>query len=174
MKYLKKHSENIYLFTVFDSYEEVLKNISTFMYGRQYLYCLELVDDAVKIGFTANLKGRLRTHLTDKNSPFKDKVKRIGVLGPIRDGLNSEEIIHGYMTPYVCYDYGTSVETYSLKELFNTFKYKEKNSFELFNDTIMPMIQSLCETREENPFKLIMEDNTYVDKKEVMAETTVI
>lgn len=182
IKTLKKHGTNglFYEFFVYGSYEEFLKDSKLFFYGRQYLYLLELDNgEAVKLGFSSNIKNRLKTHYFSNGSPFRGKIGRIGVLGPIRDGLNTEEVLHNYMTPFLLKGkYGDSIETYSFDrnyDMCNTNK-EDRNSFDTFNKIGFICIQSLTHSREDddgNPigFDLILEDNTLSKKeREILVE----
>lgn len=176
----KRENSPYYEFFIYDSYDELKKDSHLFFYRRQYLYCLELSDGkAIKIGYSGNLNNRLKQHIVDSKSPFFGKVGRIGVLGPIRDGLNSEEIIHSRMTPYFVNEYGISCETYSFDKLFENNECEKQKALDIFNNIAFPIIQSLChDDYDDNGnyrgFELILEDNTISDKERKLLETTII
>ena len=179
IKTLKKVTDFYYQFFVYSSYEDFLKDSKLFFYGRQYLYLLELDNgEAIKLGYSSNIKNRLKTHYFDNKSPFKGKIGRIGILGPIRDGLNVEDILHNYMTPFLLIGkYGTSIETYSFEKNYNECNtpQKDRNSFDSFNKIGFLAIQSLIRTKEDedgNPigYDLILEDVTLSKKEKQILE----
>ena len=68
---------------------------STIHKSWEYIYTIE-VDNGkfLKIGYSKDIKKRLLTHQNDVKSPLKDKCGRITLIGPLRDGLNTEQYIH--------------------------------------------------------------------------------
>lgn len=111
--------DGIFMFNVYDNFDyfndyiEVIKN-------SDYIYCLELEQNCIKIGYSSNLKKRISTHFSDNKSIFKDKIKRIAILGPIEDGKKTEQIIHSYLSKYND-DIYTSTETYFFNDELNSF-----------------------------------------------------
>lgn len=176
IKTLQKTDNGIYYkFFIYDSYEEFTKDSSLFFRGREYLYCLELDGGyAIKIGFSANILSRIKNHCKRKNSPFKDKVGRIGVLGPLRGGLDSEDWIHAYMSSMLTTEYG-SFETYTCDKVFKESNVVNGNTFDAFHQYTFPIIQSLCRSKEDEEgypcgFDLILEDKTLSNKEKKLLE----
>ncbi len=113
------YDEDIYMFNVYDDFEDFV-DFSEIVKNGNYIYCLELEGNCIKIGYSAELKRRIRTHFKDKNSPFKSKIQRIGILGPIENAKEVEKKLHSDLYEYQDDKYD-SLETYHFHKEFNTF-----------------------------------------------------
>lgn len=109
------HDDDIYMFNVYDSYDEFKKNNKNIKHGDEYLYCIELDDNYIKVGFSSDLKTRMKTHL-EKKSTFFSHDHRIGILGPLQDGYESEQMLHMRFSSF-----STDVETYYLHDDYCSF-----------------------------------------------------
>jgi hypothetical protein len=123
---------------LFDSIYSIPDSIHRYW---EYIYTIEIDGGKfLKIGYSSNIKKRLLKHQNDNKSPLKDKCGRITLIGPLRDGLGTEQTIHSYMGRfYASEDFPSTYEVYSLDK-FKTSLGENRddasgkdNLFEIYN-----------------------------------------
>ncbi len=101
----------------------------------EYLYAIEIDNGKfLKIGYSKTPKHRLNTHNNSPKSILANRCNRVAIIGPIRDGINTEQIIHEYMGGfYAKEDFPSSNEIYSLDKVISFDNNKTKKSNNLFD-----------------------------------------
>lgn len=119
------HNPKIFKMKVFQS----IQFLPTFHSSWEYLYAIEIDNGKfLKIGYSKTPKHRLKFHNNSSESLITGRCNRVAIIGPIRDGINTEQIIHNYMGRfYAKEDFPSSNEIYSLDKFTQTLGEKQTN-----------------------------------------------